>query len=173
MRGFAIVATLTILGGCATNIHPTNEPLRPPTVRLGIFPQAVLAPIKVEKMEGDSGDQAAIRHMDENLGKCMKSVFPTLLNASAADQGLLIEPVVVDMKKVNASERFWLGAMAGSSAVLLKLRYTDVATKAVVAEPTFYARAAAMSGAWTIGGADNAMLSRVVNEACGYARSNL
>lgn len=62
--------------------------------------------------------------------------------------------------------------MAGSSAVLLRTQYLDGATGTVVASPTFYARASAMGGAWTIGGTDNAMLQRIVDQACAYAKQN-
>jgi hypothetical protein len=85
---------------------------------------------------------------------------------------LLIEPAIEDLKKVNGGERFWVGPMAGSSAVLLRMRYTDVASRDVIAAPVFYSKANAMGGAWTFGATDNIMLNRVVELACSYARSN-
>lgn len=60
--------------------------------------------------------------------------------------------------------------MAGSSAVLMQVRFTDVNSGEVIVQPVFYAKAAAMSGAWTFGAQDNAMLSRLADNACNYVR---
>jgi hypothetical protein len=63
--------------------------------------------------------------------------------------------------------------MAGSSAVLLRMRYTNAATGEVVADPTPYAKASAWGGAFSFAASDNKMLMRLVNDACSYGRSNL
>ncbi len=42
----------------------------------------------------------------------------------------------------------------------------------MIAEPIFYARAAAMSGAYSLGGADNAMLVRIANRLSDYLLAN-
>jgi hypothetical protein len=172
MTKFAIFAAAIVLGGCTTQIHPPTVGNEKSKARLGQYEAVSLSAIKVERMEGDSGDLAAVGHIERNLSTCMKGVFPSLREGQAGSAGLSIEPIITDLKKVNGSERFWLGAMAGSSAVLLKVRYTDKASNQIVAEPTFYAKASAMGGAWSIGGTDNAMLSRVVSEACNYAQEN-
>jgi len=84
----------------------------------------------------------------------------------------VIEPAIVDLKKVDTAERIFAGAFAGSSAVLLRTRYTDTGSGDVLAAPVFYAKANAMGGAWTFGSTDNAMLTRIVDEACNYAKRN-
>ena len=81
----------------------------------------------------------------------------------------MIEPSIVDLKKVNAAERVFLGPAAGSSAVLLKVKFVDTIANEVVAEP---GRADAWAGAFTFAVHDNKMLTRIVNDACGYAQSN-
>ena len=62
--------------------------------------------------------------------------------------------------------------MAGSSYVIMRLKVTDMETGALLAQPEFFQRAAAMSGAWTIGGQDNDMLQRVVTVATAYLSGN-
>ena len=106
----------------------------------------------------------------------MRQIFPSLHDQTALTiangTGLLIEPIILDLKKVNVSERIWLGPISGSSAVLLKVIYTDLATKEVVASPTFFARAEAFGGMATFGAMDNVMLTRIVNDACDYTKAN-
>jgi hypothetical protein len=132
----------------------------------------------VEQSGEDSGDHAAAGRIEGELLACLRLVFPAikLVEPGAGAGGtstLVIEPSIPDMKKVNFSERFWLGPMAGSSAVLLRTRYTDAATGEVVAEPTFYAKANAWGGAFSFAATDNKMLTRLVNDACSYGRRNL
>ncbi len=98
------------------------------------------------------------------------AIGPGLAKAALA---MKVDGKLVDLKKVNVSERFWVGPLAGSSAVLLKLKISDDGAKETVAEPTFYAKANAWGGAFTFAATDNAMLSRVVSDACDYARRNL
>jgi hypothetical protein len=79
---------------------------------------------------------------------------------------------VSELKFVDGGTRFFAGAFAGSSAVVMQLRLIDAATKAVVAQPEFFQRAAAMGGAWSIGGTDNSMLERIAGVAQEYLRRN-
>ncbi len=172
-----VSAAALIVAGCATNIAPQNHTIQPSKVRLGSFENYVLRPLAVEKMEGDSGDQAAVTRIDGELRACLSNAFRGLKEGPVTDaargKALLVEPIIVDLKKVNVSERFWVGPMAGSSAVLLKLKISDDGAKETVAEPVFYAKANAWGGAFTFAATDNAMLTRVVNDACDYARRNL
>jgi hypothetical protein len=181
--GKAVANWLTVsacalaVAGCATNIAPQNHTILPSKVRLASFENYVVRPLAVEKMEGDSGDQAAITRMDTEIRACLANVFRGLkegpISDAAKGKALLIEPIIVDLKKVNVAERFWVGPLAGSSAVLLKLKLSDDGVKEIVAEPTFYAKANAWGGAFTFAATDNAMLSRIVSDACNYARQNL
>lgn len=172
-----VSACAPVVAGCATHIAPQNHTIQPSKVRLGSFENYVVRPLTVEKMEGDSGDQAAVARLDTEIRACLSTAFRGLKEGPVADaargKALLVEPIIVDLKKVNVSERFWVGPLAGSSAVLLKLTISDDGAKETVAEPTFYAKANAWGGAFTFAATDNAMLSRVVSDACDYARRNL
>jgi hypothetical protein len=92
--------------------------------------------------------------------------------AGAPVRTLLIETTIPEIKFINATSRVWAGAMAGSSAVILRAKISEKETGKRVAEPEFYARAAAMSGAYSIGGADNAMLVRIANRLTDYLLAN-
>jgi hypothetical protein len=54
----------------------------------------------------------------------------------------------------------------------MRVTYTDESTGAVVASPVFYQHASAMGGVWSIGGSDNAMLSRVASLITTYTKDN-
>jgi hypothetical protein len=54
----------------------------------------------------------------------------------------------------------------------MKVKYIEKTTGKVIAEPEFFQRAAAMSGALTLGGQDNAMLSRIVTLVADYTSHN-
>lgn len=172
----SVLLTAALLWACSTDIQPRNETIKPSKERFGTFGSVVMRPLAVEHTEGDSGDLAAVRRIDDQLRACMKRVFPNLGDASNASTGgartLLIEPSIPDLKKVNSSERVLLGPIMGSSAVLLKVRFTNTAANDVLAEPMFYAKTNAWSGAFTAGAMDNKMLTRIVNNACDYSRQN-
>jgi hypothetical protein len=176
MRTSMLAAVMiTLLSACATDI-PDQSDNRPSAVPFGTFEAYVLSPLVVQHMEGDSGDQAAVKRIDGELRSCMTGALSRLKAIGQTDPShgktILIEPSIIDLKKVNVSERFWLGALAGSSAVLLRVKYTDTASSKVIAEPTFYAKASSWGGAFTVGGTDNKMLTRIVNDACGYTSRN-
>lgn len=178
MKSLLIVALGAFaLVGCANDIQPQAHTIQPSKVRLGSFESYILRPLTVQKMEGDSGDQAAVARIDTEIQACLRTALQGIKEAPVSDtqngKALLVEPIIVDLKKVNVSERFWIGPVAGSSAVLLKLKLSDVGAKQTVAEPVFYAKANAWGGAFTFAATDNVMLTRVVNDACSYARQNL
>jgi hypothetical protein len=85
---------------------------------------------------------------------------------------LVIKPVISEVKFISGGKRFWAGALAGSSAVILDVTFTEKETGKLIAKPTFYARAAAMGGAWSIGSTDNVMLVRIAGRLTDYLAAN-
>jgi hypothetical protein len=83
---------------------------------------------------------------------------------------LLIEPKIEEMKFVPKAARMWVGAMAGSSYVLISMKITEKETGQVIATPMFYAHASAWSGAWGTG--DDSMLTRIASNMAGYITGN-
>lgn len=163
---FAVLSLTLAASACATNISAKDDTIVPPKVKFGSYQGYTLNPLTVEKSGGDSADDAAAKRIESELAACMAQSLPN----QGGNKKLIITPTITDLKKVNTSERIFLGAMAGSSAVLLNVKYTDAQTKEVIANPTFYSKAAAMGGAWTFGSTDNVMLTRVVTKACDYTK---
>jgi hypothetical protein len=54
----------------------------------------------------------------------------------------------------------------------MRIRYVDKVSGKLPAEPEFFQRAAAWSGAFTVGGQDNAMLPRIVTLVADYPNRN-
>lgn len=164
---------LSLLAGCATRIYPKDETIAPPSVKLGSFSTVVVKPIVVEKVDGD--DQDGIRIIEFALFNCLKPIFPTLALAAAGHTAfppgaLVIEPAIEDMKRITPLQR-QIGVV-GSSAVLLRTRYTDAASAEVIASPVFYANSGSSAGYYSKGAEDRAMLNRVAGTACAYAKAN-
>lgn len=102
---------------------------------------------------------SAAAAIDRNL---RKSLVPHLTAWDRHEgKALVIERHIEEIKFIGGAARFWAGALAGSSAVTMRVGYRDAETGVVIASPAFYQHAKAMSGAWTVGGADNGMLLRI------------
>jgi hypothetical protein len=93
-------------------------------------------------------------------------------SANTRGQTLVIEPRIEKLKVVSGGARFWAGAFAGDSYVVMKFRFVEQPSGKLLSEPEFYQRAAAMSGAWTFGGQDKDMLHRIVALANHFLRTN-
>jgi hypothetical protein len=162
-----------LAAGCATHIYAKDETIKPTKVTFRHYQNAVMKPL-AWGAESDVDDKV-VRRVEDVLLTCMKTVFTNIKPFDAAEVAgmqsvLVIEPSIVDMKKVNVAQRIFFGAMAGSSAGLLKVTFVGEKGDEVLAEPVFYAKANAWASPFGI--EDNAMLSRLPNEACDYARYN-
>lgn len=169
-----------LLPGCATNLtKPAHEP-QPTKVRFSEFKKVEMKAVGVgEKFDATGANQRAVRKIDQVLFQNMKKVFPELVRIEQGqdftpgpEQTLEITPVVKEIKFVSGGSRFWVGAMAGSSAVLMQVTYRDSASGEVVADPEFYRAANAYSGGWSVGVTDNKMLEDIANDAVQYTRYN-
>jgi hypothetical protein len=164
-----------ILAGCTTHINNKDDTIIPPKVPFGKFTQVMIKPLANNTPE--EFPQKAVNIVQQSLDKCMSDAFngSVAYDPAKPDAGvpaLQIEPTILDGKKVSVAQRLFFGAFAGSSAVLMEVRFTDINTKEVIAQPIFYAKAAAMGGAWTFGATDNSMLSRLPQTACDYVKQH-
>jgi hypothetical protein len=167
---------ILLLAGCATNVKKpevTQNP--PPEMAFSRFTSFELRPINTaEGCSKQHGADEALRSVQERLNNRLTPVVAQW-NATAANgqaHKLLIEPVCSDAKLIGTTARVFGGALHGSSAIVMKVRYTDASTGKLVAEPVFYQRAAAMAGAFSFGGADRAMLERVAELVADYTVNN-
>jgi hypothetical protein len=149
-------------------------------------------PAPANKLQGYAGyeikpvtlapDMADKKHVDKVVAKVQEnieqSVGPILQdwNASAAaatnPAKILIEPSIESVHKPSGANRFFAGAMAGNSHIVMKVKITEQPSGKVLAQPEFYRRANAMAGAWTFGAHDNAMLQKIAGLLANYLTAN-
>ncbi len=118
--------------------------------------------------------------IDEYLLSRVLQIFPSLTVIKADEQldgldrnSLLIEPFLDNIRFIGGAVRFWAGAMAGDSNVTLHVTFTDLSQDKIIAMPSFHQRAAAMAGAWSFGGHDKSMLTRIGDLAYEYVQLHL
>lgn len=166
-----------VAGGCVTHIKSEITQNPPPAEKFSNFTRFEMPTIVlVAPYAGQEANEKALVKIQENVSLKMTPALAAWNNSGETGgrpvRTLLIESTIPEIKFINATSRVWAGAMAGSSAVILRARIIEKETGKVVAEPEFYARAAAMSGAYSIGGADNAMLVRIANRLTDYLLAN-
>jgi hypothetical protein len=168
------------VGGCATHISKPAQVPQPTTVRFNNFQkyemkEAVLSPA----FAGAEANQRALKKINEHLAAKMGLVFPGLriIPAGAGftpngQRTLQIVPLIKEIKFISGGARFMVGAMAGSSAVLMQVEFRDSQTSAVVAAPEFYRAANAQAGGFTVGATDNKMLEDIAQDVVNYSIAN-
>ncbi len=174
-----LTAIALLTGGCATTTKSRVTEIAhnpPPSERFADFNHFVILPIAMKApYAGQEGNEAAKIKIQENLDLRLDSTLAAWnkLGATATTpHSLQIVPEITEIKFINGTARFWAGALAGSSMVVIKVRFIDAETSKLIAEPEFYSHAAAMAGAFSIGGADNAMLVRIANRVADYVTGN-
>jgi hypothetical protein len=126
----------------------------------------------------DAAQKGKDKAADQLRANVQQTIVPvvaewTANHSTAADAPrLVIEPRVDSIRKVSGGARFWGGALAGDSHVRMHVRFVEEPGDVVIADPEFYQRAAAMSGAWTMGAQDNDMLRRITVIIADYMRAN-
>jgi hypothetical protein len=159
-----------LLAGCVTHIEPSVTANPPPTEPLKNFGHFELLPVQASAEA--KTETAALAKIETSLRDKILAVTKPWEQSDWDARKLKIEPTVEQLKFVDGGTRFFAGAFAGSSAVVIKLKLIDAATQQVVAQPEFFQRAAAMGGAWSVGGTDNGMLERIATVAQDYLKRN-
>lgn len=176
---FFLISAL-LMSGCATNLSKPSHSLEPTTVRLGEFEQVEMKSVSIsDGFAAHSANQKALKKIDELLFRDMRLLYPDLKRiedgeafSSGGARTLQITPHIKEIKFIGGAARFWVGAMAGSSAVLMETTYRDGANGEVIGQPEFYRAANAHAGGWTIGSTDNQMLENIVEDVINYTRLN-
>ena len=179
----AIIILTLMISGCATPsikdaaIHRDQVAiLKPPEVKFGAFEKIYFRSTGINSaLASNSANQKALVKINQHLFSRVLQIFPSLTVIEANEQldgldknSLLIEPFVDDIRFVSGGARFWAGAYAGDSGVTLRVTFTDLSQDKIIANPSFYQRAAAMDGAWSIGYSDRTMLTRIGDLASEY-----
>ncbi|WP_305822921.1 hypothetical protein [Massilia brevitalea] len=165
----AALVALPLIHGCATKIKASSSHNPAPATAFSSYGRIDVKPVAYAP--GYKGNPAALGKIAANLDK---DLAPSLAQwNSRPDNGrtLTVEPIVEEMSFKSTTKRVFLGPLAGSSGVLMRVTFRDNTGK-VIATPEFFQRANAMSGGFTLGVQDNLMLTRVSRLASSYVIAN-
>lgn len=146
-----------------------------PAATLNSYQRFELAPVAMGTPFTEyKGNQVALEKLQANIDERVK---PLVGEWNARDPGaqartLRIEPQIRYIRFISGGKRFWGGAFAGGSSILLNVKLTDAATGEVIAEPDFYQHANAFGAAWSFGGTDKHMLIRISAMLADYLKNN-
>jgi hypothetical protein len=176
LAALALIPALAFLSGCVTHITMDATQNPPPAEKFANFTQFEIRKITLgAPYAGQDANERAVAKIQENVSLKADPLVKGWNATGAAvapARTLIIAPAIMEIKFISGGSRFWGGALAGSSAVILTAKITEKETGKEVGSPTFYARAAAMGGAWTFGGTDNAMLVRIAGRLTDYLEAN-
>ena len=177
---FTLLLLSLFMSGCATNLtKPTSAP-SPAKIKLNEFAAVEMKAVTISEQFAEAeANQKAKRKIDEVLFTNMQMVFNNLQRiemgsefSSSGTRTLQITPVIEEIKFIGGAARFWVGAMAGSSAVLMQVTLRDSSTGEIIANPEFYRDANAYAGGWSIGASDNKMLEDIALDVVNYCSMN-
>jgi len=177
---FFLTIALFLMNGCATNLSKPTAAPQPAKAKLGGFSAVEMKTVGISEQFGTSeANQKARRKIDEVLFREMATVFSGLKRVEEGSdftksnvRTLQITPHIKEIKFISGGARFMVGAMAGSSAVLMQVTMRDSETGEVIADPEFYRDANAYSGGWSIGATDNKMLEDIARDIVQYSSMN-
>jgi hypothetical protein len=173
-----IFLLLFIVGfsGCAsrTPIEPVPEkPIDRETLKYKsiFFREFKAAPdVKSPSTAIQQCRDSAIRHLKgKNLFKRVEAAG----EVSGEEKALFVDATVTSLRIVGGGARFWAGAMAGRSHMKIQVRLIDGETDSLVAEKELFGAPSAMGGAWSVGGTDKALPSRMGVFLGDYILSNV
>ncbi|WP_288381048.1 hypothetical protein [uncultured Massilia sp.] len=165
----SVALALPLMSGCATKIKASTAHNPPPAEAFSHYGRITLNSVRFAP--GYQGNQAALGKIYDNLEKNLSEQVRAWNRGPANGRTLTIEPVVEEMSFKSSTKRVFLGPLAGSSGVRMRVTFRDQAGE-VVASPEFFQRAGAMSGGFTLGVQDNLMLTRVSKLASDYIVAN-
>lgn len=177
---FTVIAlcSAVFLAGCATKIVEKPSPVTPTTTKLSQFSKVILVKSEIAPNYAKDGANAkASSKIDEVLRNKLSSSFPSVETVSKApaaspsnDHAVIIKPYIKQIKFIGGAARFWAGAMAGSSVVIMDVAFIDAQTGKQLSNPGFERSAGAYTDAFGV--ASNKMLEDVANDAANYASAN-
>ena len=146
-----------------------------PAEAFSAFHAFELKPLELSpEVAADKGKKDVTSVVQTHLTSMVLPII-TAWNASPTAENettLVITPKIESIKKVGGATRFFAGALAGNSYVVMRLSVVAQPGDRVIAEPYFYQQAAAYGGAWSVGATDNDMLKRIARIAAEYLQAN-
>lgn len=174
---FAAVLLLASVNASANDVEPPADgALNPaPAAPFNTYQRFELAPVAMgAPFAGQKGNEVAREKLQANLDERAGPLLKEWNAGAAGDDArtLKIVPEIRYLRFITGGKRFFAGAFAGGSSIMVTVRITDAATGAIVAEPDFYQHANAMGAAWSFGATDKTMLIRISNMVTEYLRGN-
>lgn len=178
---FGASALILILSGCTSSPKQRNKIItesaaliQPTQVKLSKFSSYKMLPLK--SAEAISVKKEKARYADIIEGKLKERVQPLLAqwNGNSAKNGrkLIVEPELISLRIVSGGARFWIGAMAGSSDVKLRMTLRDAKTNKVIGSPVISKQTGGMTGAWSMGATDKNLVDYIVDISKQYLINN-
>ena len=164
-----VVVALPLISGCATKIKASSSLNPAPATAFSTYGRIDVKPVAYAP--GYKGNPAALGKIAANIDKDLAPSLAQWNSRPANGRTLTVEPIVEEMSFKSTTKRVFLGPLAGSSGVLMRVTFRDNTGK-VIATPEFFQRANAMSGGFTLGVQDNLMLTRVAKLASTYVIDN-
>ena len=144
-----------------------------PTVALSTLGHFELAPVAMgEPWTKFDANVEARNHLQANIDERVPPLLATWNAKNAGSRTLRITPEVTDVRFISGGKRFWGGAFAGGSWMLVTVHLTDAATGEAIADPRFYQQANAWGAAYSFGATDKHMLIRLAAMLEDYLRAN-
>ena len=173
----ASVVALLFTTSCATRIHLSKVSNPPPSEAFNKFTSYMLEPITLAPAYANNGaNKKALAKIQERFSTHMLPTVTVWNQEGASREGdtrtLVFTPVVKEIKFIGGAARFWVGALAGSSAVLTQVTITEKESGKTIDTPEFYASANAHVGAMALGVTDNLMLDQIAEKMAAYIKMN-
>lgn len=147
----------------------------PPKTALNAYQRFEVSPVTMgPPFDAHEANKLAMQKLQANIDERANPLIAewNAKPAGDAQRTLKIAPEIGYIRFITGGKRFFGGAFAGGSAILLKVKLTDAATGEVVGEPQFYQYANAFSATYTFGAMDKHMLIRISGMLANYLKSN-
>ncbi|GLS25746.1 hypothetical protein [Marinibactrum halimedae] len=184
LKTVIMAVSVLFLASCATQIVETPSRVTPATVKLSTFKKVVLVDAELApNYAGQGANEKAAKKINEHLQMKLSGIFSDLEVVSVEEskaksytqysnnEVLVIKPYIKQIKFIGGAARFWAGAMAGSSVVIMDTAFLDGASKNQLSNPGFERSAGAYTDAFGI--ASNRMLEDVAYDVVNYVNSNM
>ena len=167
-----LVGFLTACGGqSAQSDTPETEPFADVVPLTKAYKNIVVEPFT----GSDEVKEAYPEALDESHSALMAALIKQgrfqqvgkTLNG-APDDTLIVQTKVPEMRIVSGAARFWGGAFAGSSNMIMDVKLVDAVTKAVVGDKRLESGNNAFAAAWTYGSSDRSLPTDMGNIAAQF-----
>lgn len=160
---------LSLVQGCATRVKASATDNPAPAEAFSAFGRIEVKPAIFA--QGYKGNLAGVAKINENITKDLAESLKKWNAGPDNGRVLTIEPIVEEMQFQSGVKRVFLGPLAGSSGVRMRVIIRDN-KGTVIANPEFFQRASAMAAGFMFGVHDNLMLTRIANLTSSYVKAN-